>query len=148
MYSVKELDIDVRTTPTIQELFIDVHQKLLLEEETRLRKKPLRRRPFPRKTGPAKESKQSFSVLRMMHMLREGSTAGEVYSEFKRQSDSLQGFLRKNFITELQKPGGGVLSMDFCTMGMFIIGLSVSSSNDTPYPWLTAARFCFSPTSS
>lgn len=137
MYSVKDLDIDVRKTQchpslTIQELFIDVHQKLLLDQETRLRKKALRRRPFP-KTGPAQaqESKHAVSVLRMMHMLRDGSTAGEVYTEFRNQSDSLQGFLRQTFISELQKPGGGVLTMDFCTMGMFILGLSASFSNET-----------------
>ena len=36
---------------------------------------------------------------------------------------SVQSDVRQRFDVEWRKPGAGVLTMDFCTLGMFILGM-------------------------
>lgn len=113
---------------SIQELFIDVHQSLKDEEkETRLRKEALRRPPvLPPRPKTPQEGRSS--ILGVYNIVWDSKTAAEAKIRLRKYCGSISPPHRKKFIDELQKPGAGVGTMDFVTMGMFIIGVKFCPS--------------------
>lgn len=148
MYPIKDLLIDgidaqqkVEVPPkpsslSIQELFINVHRSLKLkqDEESRLRNAALRLpRPVP-KRHPEKHKKLSkeekrekdrkIAVLGLYDCIQTGRSHDEVIRQFVKHNISMHVQQERNCLIELRRPGGGVMTMDFCTMGMFIIGVN------------------------
>ena len=121
--------VDAQHRPTkdslsIQELFINVHESLKDEEkEIRLRKEALR---LPTILSPHPKNPQGdrSSILGVYNIVWDSKTAAEAKIRLREYCGSVSPPHKKKFVLELQKPGAGVGTMDFVTMGMFIIGLN------------------------
>ena len=131
MHSTKDMFINVHeadqnhTMHTIKELFTDVHQSSI-DQESRLRKDS--RVPPAPKPRPARKNKTNLSVMLLFTIMWDSKSPEEVQSRLDEHVRPITRELRSRVLMELQKPGGGVMTMDVCTMGMFIIGIDFALS--------------------
>lgn len=113
------------TMRTIKELFTDVHQSSI-GQESRLRKDS--RVPPAPKPRPARKNQTNVSVMLLFSIMWDSKSLEEVQRRLYEHICPITREFRSRVQMELQKPGGGVITMDVCTMGMFIIGIDFALS--------------------
>lgn len=114
---------------SIQELFLDVHQPKV--EDAPERKNGLHNRalhmPSPAKPKSEYQVDETSKTSKKMSVLDifQGGSPREIDLRLQNIPYEVSQELEAKYSTEIRKPGSGLLTMDFVTMGMFILGMSM-----------------------